>query len=193
MPDLRRRGLLSRPTQCRSTQIETTEPSTIAMACRSFNDGLSGDPGQYTPALRCLYPSGREIRELHLHLSPDEEAVKLLGRNSRRPRSTERVEDEIPLPGGGHDGAAHEAQRLLGGMVTVALLPPWHGGDAPDRGDLGCRVDAVYEVVVEGISGTFALARPQNGLVCVGPRKLGQRLAWRSMRWSDQAARWSWA
>ena len=46
--------------------------------------------------LCCRYAAGRELL---LHLRPDEESTKLLGRNPRRPRSTERVEDEIALRG----------------------------------------------------------------------------------------------
>jgi hypothetical protein len=56
------------------------------------------------------------------------------------------------------------------------MLPrPWHGSDAPDGGDLRAEILAVYEVVVKSMSGTPALARPQEGFV--GARKLGQRLA----------------
>ena len=58
------------------------------------------------------------------------------------------------------------------------MLPrPWHGSDAPDGGDLRAEILAVYEVVVKSMSGTPALARPQEGFVGVGARKLGQRLA----------------
>jgi hypothetical protein len=57
-------------------------------------------------------------------------------------------------------------------MTTVGLLPPGHDGDAPDGGELGGGVRAVYEVVVEGVARAFALARPQEGFVGVGPRKL---------------------
>ena len=38
----------------------------------------------------------------------------------------------------------------------------------PDGGDLGFRVIAVYEVVVEGVARSFVLARPQQRLVGVG-------------------------
>jgi hypothetical protein len=67
-------------------------------------------------------------------------------------------------------------------MIAIELLPPWHGGDAPEGGDLGFGVPAVYEVVVEGVAGATTLARPQNCLVSVGPRKLGQRREQRSER-----------
>src|SRR5918998_6707396 len=80
-----------------------------------------------------------------------------------------------PLPSRGHHGAPYQAQRLLGGMVSVELLPLGHRRDVPDGGDLCFRVSAVYEVVVEGVLRTFTLARPQQRLVGVGPRKLEQR------------------
>ena len=68
-------------------------------------------------------------------------------------------------------------------MAAVGLLPHGHGGDVPYGGELGGWVGAVYEVVVEGVPGVLAPARPQEGFVaCVGPRKLGQRLAWRFKR-----------
>ena len=31
----------------------------------------------------------------------------------------------------------------------MTFFPPWHGRDVPDRGELGSRVCAVYEVVVD--------------------------------------------
>jgi hypothetical protein len=50
----------------------------------------------------------------------------------------------------------------------VAFLPPWHRRDAPDGGDLGRWISAVYEVVVEGVARAVSLARPHYGLVGVG-------------------------
>jgi hypothetical protein len=64
----------------------------------------------------------------------------------------------------------------------VELLFRGHGRDAPDGGDLGRRIAAVYEVVVEGVTRPLALAHPQQGFVRMGPRKLGQRRAWRFER-----------
>src|SRR5215210_994793 len=61
-----------------------------------------------------------------------------------------------------------EAQGFLGRVAAVAFLSPWHGWDAPDGGDLGCRIGAVYEVVVESMLCTLAFARPQERLVGVG-------------------------
>ena len=81
--------------------------------------------------------------------------------------------------GRSHKSPSYEAKRLLGRMVAMSFLSVWHGRDAPDGGDLGCGVTAVYDVVVEGMS--LALARPKQRLVSVGPSKLGQRLVWRSV------------
>jgi hypothetical protein len=60
-------------------------------------------------------------------------------------------------------------------MVAHALLTSGNSRDAPDRGDLGARIGAVYEIIVEGVTSTPALARPDEGVVGVGLRKLGQR------------------
>jgi hypothetical protein len=62
-------------------------------------------------------------------------------------------------------------------VAAVGFLPDGHGGDVPDGGELGGGVGAVDEVVVEGVAGALAPARPQQRLVGVGPRKLGQREA----------------
>ena len=121
---------------------------------------------------------------------PHEEATQLLGSNPRRPRPAERVEDQLALFGGGQDRAAEEAQGLLGGVAAVEFLPHGHGRDAPDRGDLGFRVVAVYEVVVEGVMRPLAPARPQQGFVGVVPTCVGPRLGWRSARRSRRAATW---
>ena len=121
---------------------------------------------------------------------PHEEASHLLGSNPRRPRSAERVEDQLAFCRRGQDGAAQEAQGLLGWVAAVALLPHGHRREAPDGGDLGVWVVAVYEVVVEGVARSFAPARPQQDFVGVGARKLGQRLGWRSARRSRRAATW---
>jgi hypothetical protein len=67
-------------------------------------------------------------------------------------------------------------QGFLGGGAAVGFLPHRYGGDVPDGGELGGGVWAVHEIVVEGVARGLALARPQEGLVGVGPRKSGQRL-----------------
>src|SRR5829696_739154 len=157
-------GALSRPILCWSTPITATA---LLATSRLFKYGLTGDLGQYATALRHPDPSGSKLGELLLHLRPDKEATKLLGRNPRRPRSTERVEDEIPLLGRGQNGAADETQRFLRRVVAIKLLPLRHGLNAPDGGHLGARVSAVYEVVVEGVLGAFTLARPQDCFVGV--------------------------
>jgi hypothetical protein len=86
---------------------------------------------------------------------------------------TREIEDEVSLSGGGKRGAPHETQGLLGGVVAVQLLTLRRRRDAPHRRYLCAGNQAVYEVVVEGVSP--ALARPEQSLVGVGPRKLGQR------------------
>src|SRR5215213_3107217 len=96
-----------------------------------------GDLSQHLPTHRSLYPAPRKLCKLTLLLCPHKEAPKLLGRYPSRPRSTERVEDQVALVGRGQKGAAEEAQRLLGGMISVTFLPPGRGRDAPDGGDLG--------------------------------------------------------
>jgi hypothetical protein len=104
---------------------------------------------QHSPAHRSTYPASSKLCIFSLLLCPHKETSKLLGGNPRRPRSTERVEDEVvALPGRGDNRAAEETQGLLGGMIPVTFLPPWHGRDAPDGGDLCRWVWAVYEVVV---------------------------------------------
>jgi hypothetical protein len=45
----------------------------------------------------------------------------------------------------------------------------------PDGGDLCSRVSAVNEIVVEGVARSTSLARQEQCLVGMGPRKLGQR------------------
>ena len=57
----------------------------------------------------------------------------------------------------------------------MTFLPPWHGTDAPDGGDLRFGVSAVDQAVVEGVVGAISFSRPHDGLVGVGPRKVGQR------------------
>ena len=64
----------------------------------------------------------------------------------------------------------------------MKFLPPRHGRDVPEGGELGVLVLAVYKVVVEGMVRSASLARPQQRLVGVGPRKLGQRQAYVSER-----------
>src|ERR671911_41245 len=130
---------------------------------------------QHTPTLRGPYPASRKLRVLTLLLRTHEEAPQLLGRYPGRPRSAEKVEDEVALPARGHDGAPDEAQGLLGGMVSVTFLPPGHGRDAPDGGDLGAWVWAVYEVVVEGVAGGAPPFPPHPRLVGGGARHMGQR------------------
>ena len=108
-------------------------------ACQALLDLAVGDLdlSQDAPAFCGRYPARRQPCELPVQLSPDEKAVQLLGRDSRRPRAAERVEDQIPLPGRGEQGAPHEAQGLLGRVVAVWSLAPGRGLDAPDGGDLG--------------------------------------------------------
>jgi hypothetical protein len=112
---------------------------------------------------------------------------------SRHWRSKRVYPDPVSLHADGSNlpqhGAPEEAQGLLGGVATVGLLFHRHGRDAPYGGDLGCWIRAVYEVVVEGVDRGFALARPKQCFVGVGPRKLAQRLAWRSVRRSRPMAR----
>src|SRR5215210_874991 len=127
----------------------------------------AGQLSQHSPSHRCPYPALRQPRVLLLPLRTHEEATELFGGNTRRPRPAEGVEDQIPLPAGGQDGAAHQAQGLLGGMVAVQLLLVGYGRYGPDGGDLGGGVSAVYEVVVEGVAGA-SLARPEQRLVGVG-------------------------
>jgi hypothetical protein len=93
-----------------------------------------------SPTHRSTYPAGRESGKLPLHLSTHKEAVELFRGNPGRPRSTERVEDQLALPRRCQDGAPEEAQRLLRGMTAVELLPPGHRRDTPDGGDLGVWV-----------------------------------------------------
>jgi hypothetical protein len=118
------------------------------------------------------------MAELLLQLSTYEEATQLLGGNPRRPRTAERIEDEISLTGRSQKRPAHQAQGFLSGLVTVQLLLLWDGRDASDGGELGAG--SVYEVVVEGVACPFTLARPEQSLVGVGPRKPGQRRAYPS-------------
>ena len=153
----------------------------LAISCTEVRD-LS----QHFPALHSPYPTPRKLCVPTLLLGPHKEATKLLGCYPTCPRSTEWVEDEIPLLAGGEDGAAHQTQRLLGGMVSVTCLPPGHGRDTPDGGDLCCWIYAVYEVVVEGVVGAISFSRPNDGLVGVGPRKLDKGPAWRFAKQSCQ-------
>ena len=59
----------------------------------------------------------------------------------------------------------------------MGLLPHGHRRETPDGGDLGCWVATVYEVVFEGVARPFTFAPPQEHLVGVDPRKLGQHPA----------------
>jgi hypothetical protein len=70
----------------------------------------------------------------------------------------------------------------------MKLLPVWNGRDVPDGGELGGRICAVDEVVVEGMAGSASLARPEERLVGVGPRKLGLRQACPSEQWWKRIA-----
>src|SRR5829696_5369740 len=123
---------------------------------------------QRDPPLRSTDPASRKLGVLPPRLRPHKEAFQLLGRDPRRPRPAEWVEDEVPFRGGGEHGAAEETQGFLGGVAAVGLLPSGHGGDVPYGGDLGGGIGAVYEVVVEGVARAFALARPQECFVGVG-------------------------
>src|SRR5215210_2780508 len=127
----------------------------------------AGQLSQHSPSHRCPYPSCRKLRVSLLPLRSHEEAPQLLRDNPHRTRSAKRVEDQVPLPAGGHDCPPYQAQGLLGGMVAVELLLPGHGRYGLDGGDLGGGVSAVYEVVVEGVAGA-SLARPEQCLVGVG-------------------------
>jgi transcriptional regulator with XRE-family HTH domain len=62
-------------------------------------------PEYYLP-FRCPYPACRQLRKAPLGLRAHEEASELLGRHSRRPRSAERVEDELPFRGRSKHGPA---------------------------------------------------------------------------------------
>src|SRR5918995_4869930 len=95
---------------------------------------------QHSPSLRCLYPATSKLRILLLLFNTNKETPKLLCGYPTRPRSTEWVEDEVALSTRCHYGTADEAQRLLGGMISMELLPPWYGRDVPEGGDLGSRV-----------------------------------------------------
>src|SRR5688572_30090639 len=53
-------------------------------------------------------------------------------------------------------------------MVSVKLLPAWHGRDVPDGGELGSRISAIDEVVVEGMSRCATLFGPQQRFVGMG-------------------------
>jgi hypothetical protein len=144
---------------------------------------------QRDPPLRCTYPASRQLRVRPLRLGSHEVASQLLGRNPRSPRSAERIEEKLAFSRGSEHGAAEEAQGFLGGVVAVGLLCPGHRGEVPDGGDLGGGVSTVYEVVVEGVARTLALARPQQCFVGVGPRKLGQRRGWCSAQRSGRMVR----
>src|SRR5215217_1718323 len=151
----------------------------------------TADHAQHSAPPDRLYPAGGQLRVLRLQLSPLKEASRLLGRNSRSARPTERIEDEIPLSRRGHEGAAYQAQRFLSGMISVELLLLGDGGDVPDGGEfLSGGIEAVYEGVVERVACPFSLARPDERLVSVGPRKLGQhRGTYVTRRCSKWAAR----
>jgi hypothetical protein len=73
----------------------------------------------------------------------------------------QKVEDEVSLPARSQQGAPHAPQELLGRVVAVEFLVFGYAVDTPDRGHLDARVGVVYEVVVEGVTRTLALARPQ--------------------------------
>ena len=68
-----------------------------------------GELSQHSTSLRIPYPAGRKLCVLLLLLCTHKESPKLFGGNLARPRSTERIEDQITLSGRGQDGAAHEA------------------------------------------------------------------------------------
>ena len=78
---------------------------------------------------------------------------------------TLRKQDQLAFRRGGHDGAAEETKGFLGGMAPVCFLPHGHGGDVPYGGELGGGVGAVYEVVIEGVPGLLAPARPEQRLM----------------------------
>ncbi len=113
---------------------------------------LLGDFAQEAAPLRNSYPTRRELRELLLEFGPHQGAVQLLCRNRRRSRATERIKDEVALARRGEQSTPHEPQGLLGRMVALALLYFGDSREAPDGGDLGIRVRAVDEVVVESVT-----------------------------------------
>jgi hypothetical protein len=119
-----------------------------------------GDLSQHYSTIGSAYPAPSKLCILFLLLCSNEEAPKLLRGDPTGPGSTERVEDQITLPTRGQNGAAEEAQRLLGWMISVELLPPCHGRDVPDGRELGSEISAIDQVVVEGMAGSASLARP---------------------------------
>src|SRR5829696_2648792 len=102
------------------------------------------DLPQHDPPLRCTNPTFRQLGVLPLRLRPYEEASQLLGRNPRRSRPAERVEEELAFHARSKHSAAEETKGFLGGVA------------------------AVYEMVVESVACIFALARPQECFVGVG-------------------------
>src|SRR5687768_911183 len=127
-----------------------------------------GDLSQHYCTIGSAYPAPSKLCILLLLLCSHKEASKLLCCYPTGTRSAEWVEDEVALFGRGQKCAAEETQGLLGGMISVKLLLPWHGRDVPDRGDLCFRISAVYEVVVEGVARSASLSGPQQRFVGVG-------------------------
>src|SRR5215204_1731785 len=88
--------------QVRSAYLPPVVVACVARKLAGIRSGSSLlDLLQHSPAHRSPYPASSKLCILLLHLSPNEEAPELLGRYPTGPRSTERVEDEIPLPTGG--------------------------------------------------------------------------------------------
>ena len=85
---------------------------------------LLGDLAQkLAPSGSCYAPS-RQVGKLLLQLRADEGAVQLLGRNRRRPRAREGIEDQLALTRGGEQGTPDEPQGLLGWVAAVKFLDP---------------------------------------------------------------------
>ena len=67
-------------------------------------------------------------------------------------------------------------------MTAVVLLPYGYGGDAPYRGELGGRVEAVYEFVVEVVARPGPCS-PTGGFRGRGPTqvRITSRVAFRAV------------
>ena len=59
----------------------------------------------------------------------------------------------------------------------MEFFAPRDGWDTPDPGDLGIGVRAVYEVVVEGVTGAATHGSLDQSFTGVGARMSGQRLS----------------
>ena len=85
--------------------------ATARIGCRLAGIGRRIQPpdlSQHLPLHRGPYPACSKLCVFILLLGPHKETPKLLSSYPRRPRSTEWVEDEIPLPAGGKKGASYQ-------------------------------------------------------------------------------------